>query len=49
MNCIKAPSERETQATIEVRLRAAVALLLKHMLSLYSAVLFNFAVELCYR
>lgn len=47
MNFIKAPLQRGRQAAIEVRLKAAVALLLKQMLSLYSAVLLNFAVELC--
>lgn len=42
-------SERvESIEAIEVRLKAAAALLLKQMLSLYSAVLLNFAVELCY-
>lgn len=38
---------RGREAGIEGRLKAAVALLLKQMLSLYSAVLLNFAVELC--
>lgn len=35
------------EAAIELRLKAAVALLLKQMLSLNPAVLLNFAVELC--
>lgn len=39
--------QEERQAAIEVRLKAAVARLLKQMLSLYSSVLLNFAVELC--
>lgn len=47
MDFIKALFLRGRQAAIEVRLKAAAALLLKQMLSLYSAVLLNFAVELC--
>ncbi len=47
MNIFKALFQRGREAAIEVRLKAAVALLLKQMPSLYSAVLLNFAVELC--